>query len=126
VLGGKGENSSCSEQCRHASYALLDRKGVVFPVEMDQRCLMHIYNSRELCLLDTLPYLVQAGPAVLRIEARLENETYVARAVKAYRQVLESLHNYPDRLLDLSAQMEKLVDGGPGFTRGHYYRGVMD
>ncbi len=126
VLGGKGENSNCSRQCRHTSYALLDRKGVAFPVETDQHCLMHIYNSRELCLLDTLPYLAQAGPAVLRIEARRENETYVARAVKTYRQVLDSLRNSPDGMPDLPALMQKLVEGGPGFTRGHYYRGVMD
>jgi len=126
VLGGKGENNSCSGQCSHASYALLDRKGVVFPVETDRHCLMHIYNSRELCLLDTLPYLAKVGPAVLRIEARRENETYVARAVKTYRQVLDGLRISPDKLPDLSAIMEKLVEGGPGFTRGHYYRGVMD
>ncbi len=126
VLGGKGENSSCSGQCHNVSYALLDRKGVVFPVETDQRCLMHIYNSRELCLLDTLPSLVQAGLAVLRIEARRENEAYVARVVKTYRKVLDSLHNSPVNLPDLQTTMEELVAGGPGFTRGHYYRGVMD
>ena len=125
VLGGKGENSSCSGQCRNSSYGLLDRKEIVFPVETDERCLMYIFNSRELCLLDTLPTLAQAGPAVLRIEARRENETYVARVVKAYRQVLDSLHNYPADLPDLQAIMEKLVAEGPGFTRGHYYRGVM-
>jgi len=126
VMGGKSENSNCSGQCRQGSYALLDRKGVVFPVETDQRCLMHIYNSRELCLLDTLPYLTQAGPTVLRIEARRENETYVRRTVKAYRRVLDSLCNHSDRLLDLSSIMQNLVEDGPGFTRGHYYRGVMD
>ncbi|AGL01172.1 DUF3656 domain-containing U32 family peptidase [Desulfoscipio gibsoniae] len=126
VLGGKGEDTTCSVRCRDASFALLDRKGVIFPVETDQHCLMHIFNSRELCLLDTLPYLVQARPAVLRIEARRDNENYVARTVKAYRQVLDSLRSYPDRLPDLQAMMQKLVEGGPGFTRGHYYRGVMD
>lgn len=126
VLGGKDEDSGCSMRCRDASFALLDRKGVVFPVETDQHCLMHIYNSRELCLLDTLPYLVQAGPAVLRVEARREDQDYVARTVKTYRWVLDSLRNSPDRLPDLTAVMQKMVQGGPGFTRGHYYRGVMD
>lgn len=126
VLGGKRGNSACSGRCRGNTFGLLDRKGVIFPVEMDRHCLMHIYNSRELCLLDTLPYLVQAGPAVLRIEARRENEIYVARTVRIYRQVLDGLRKFPDRLSDLPAIMEKLVEGGPGFTRGHYYRGIMD
>lgn len=126
LLGGKAGDAACKAPCRSGTYALLDRKGVIFPVETDSRCLMHVFNSRELCLLDTLPYLAGTGLSVLRIEARREDANYVARAVRAYRKVLDGLRNTPKRLPDLEAAVCELTAGGPGYTRGHYYRGVMD
>lgn len=126
LLGGKGKASSCAQACRNSSFALKDRKGIIFPVETDINCLMHIFNSRELCLLETLPYLANAGPAVFRIEARRESDAYVARAVRVYRQLMDSLQNKQKKRTDLAAMMQELVEGGPGYTRGHYYRGVMD
>ncbi|WP_027365537.1 DUF3656 domain-containing U32 family peptidase [Desulfotruncus alcoholivorax] len=126
LLGGKGSGKNCSAPCRGTSFALRDRKGVVFPVETDANCLMHIYNSRELCLLDTLPYLVETGPAVLRVEARREDEQYIARTAGAYRRVLNSLRKKGDELPDLGGMVQELAARGPGYTRGHYYRGVID
>lgn len=126
LLGGKGAGKSCNAPCRGTAFALRDRKGVIFPVETDANCIMHIYNSRELCLLDTLPYLVETGPAVLRVEARREDEQYIARTAGAYRRVLNSLRQKGEELPDLGAMVQELTARGPGYTRGHYYRGVMD
>lgn len=126
LLGGKGESNKCSVPCKNASFGLLDRKGVIFPVETDENCMMHIFNSRELCLLETLPYLAQAGPSVLRIEARREDAAYVAGTTQAYRQVLDNLKTKQNKLPDLTAMVHELTQGGPGYTRGHYYRGVLD
>lgn len=126
LLGGKETGKSCSAPCRGKTFALRDRKEVLFPVETDANCMMHIYNSRELCLLDTLPYLVETGPAVLRVEARREDEQYIARTAGAYRRVLDALGRKGAELPDLGAMVQELAAQGPGFTRGHYYRGVMD
>jgi len=126
LLGGISEEKKCAAPCRSGSYGLLDRKGVLFPVETDKRCLMHVFNSRELCLLDTLPYLSGAGLASIRIEARRNDADYVAKTVRAYRHILDRLRGKPDRLPDLEAVVRELTAGGPGFTRGHYYRGVTE
>ncbi|MFA7468590.1 MAG: U32 family peptidase, partial [Desulfotomaculaceae bacterium] len=126
LLGGKCEDKKCTAPCRGASFGLLDRKNVVFPVETDSSCLMHVFNSRELCLLDTLPYLAGAGLASIRIEARRDNVEYVAKTVRAYRNILDGLRDKPNRLPDLETAVRELTAQGPGYTRGHYYRGVMD
>jgi len=126
LLGGKGSDKNCTAPCRGRTFALRDRKGVIFPVETDANCMMHIYNSRELCLLDTLPYLVESGPAVLRVEARRDAEHNIARTAAAYRRVLNSLDKKGNELPDLGAMVQELTAQGPGYTRGHYYRGVMD
>lgn len=126
LLGGMGGGGRCSAPCGEGPYALLDRKGVLFPVETDSHCLMHVFNSRELCLLDALPSLVQTGLAVLRIEARREEPGQVTKSVRTYRRVLDALREDQQRLPDLEAAVCELTAGGPGYTRGHYYRGVMD
>ncbi|KJS13978.1 MAG: peptidase U32 [Peptococcaceae bacterium BRH_c8a] len=126
LLGGRCEDKKCTVPCRSGSFGLLDRKDVVFPVETDSSCLMHVFNSRELCLLDTLPYLAGAGLASIRIEARRDDVKYVAKTVRAYRNILDGLRDKPNRLPDLETVVRELTAQGPGYTRGHYYRGVMD
>ena len=126
LLGGKATDIPCSRPCRKNDYFLRDRKNIIFPIKTDNRCLMHIYNSRELCLLDTLPSLTKDGLEILRIEARHEQPAHIARIVQAYRLVLDTLKNHPDQTPNLSDIMDSLRGTGPGFTRGHYYRGVLD
>lgn len=118
--GSKG----CSNPCGGLACGLKDRKGVVFPVEIDQFCRMHIFNSRDLCLIEDIGALAGAGVAVLRIEARREVAGYVRDVVSAYRTVLER-HGTGDEA-DLTALKAILAKNSPqGFTKGHFYRGVL-
>ena len=124
LLGGGRPFDGCRGPCRDRRYGLKDRKGVIFPLEMDQACRMHIFNSRDLCMLDRVGDLAAAGPAVLRVEARQEGADYVRDVVRAYRRVMAVL---PEALTadELAGWKQSLVRYSPaGFTRGHYYRGV--
>lgn len=86
---------------------------------------MHVFNSRDLCLIDDLPELARAGVSCVRIEARREAARYVARTVEIYRGVLDALAAGGKRLPNLEAAREKLQALSPaGLTKGHYYRGV--
>lgn len=125
LLGGREKEKPCGIPCRGATFALRDRKGMIFPVETDANCLMHIFNAKELCLLETLPTLARVGPAVLRIEARRGDERYVQRTVQTYRQALDGLYRTPEELTGLTLLRQELM-GDAGYTRGHYYRGVLD
>jgi putative protease len=123
LLGG-GKPGTCPGPCREQWYGLKDRKGFVFPVEMDQFCRMHIFNSRDLCLIEDIGLITGTGAAALRIEARREGHDYVRDAVKAYRKVLEMTGRMSGG--DISALKEILAGHSPqGFTKGHYYRGVI-
>ncbi len=125
LLGDGRPHGDCRGPCRDRHYGLRDRKGVVFPLEMDRACRMHIFNSRDLCMLEHTGDLVGAGPAALRIEARREGAGYVRDVVRAYRRVMASL---PEALAgdELAGLKKSLAGYSPaGFTRGHYYRGVL-
>lgn len=124
LLGG-GKAKGCPGPCGGLRCGLEDRKGVVFPVEVDQFCRMHIFNSRDLCVLGDISSLTGAGVSVLRIEARREGAEYVRDVVRAYRSAMEPLPKGREEE-KLSELKEALAKYSPeGFTKGHYYRGVL-
>ncbi|NMA52752.1 MAG: peptidase U32, partial [Peptococcaceae bacterium] len=115
---------SCAGSCRRA-YGLKDRKGVVFPVETDRSCRMHIFNSRDLCMIDDLSAITGAGVAVVRIEAGRQSAEYVSDVVRAYHTALGT----PERQREETTSRLKdslLKYSEAGFTKGHYYRGVIN
>lgn len=124
LMGGLTSTNQCAGPCRNQSCGLKDRKGVVFPIEVDQYCHQHIFNSKELCLIDDLGTLADAGISVLRIDARIVSPARVGRITEAYRQVLDlyPLAEWKNKAVSRKAELEKETTG---FTKGHYYRGVI-
>lgn len=127
VVGGVmgGADGRCRTACRGAAFMLRDRKGVDFPVAVDRRCRMHIFNARDLCMLDHLGDLAGTGVASLRLDLRLRSPAYASRVVSTYRRALEALaddvrHRVPEAVVQ---QVIALSPGG--ITRGHYFRGVL-
>ena len=126
LLGGAGGDTSCGNPCGTWQGGLKDRIGVVFPVEVDRHCRMHVFNSRDLCLLDNVGRLLDSGVRVLRVEARKEGPGYVEQVVATYRRALDRYQAGQPYHGDLDAEKELLAKHSPaGFTRGHYFRGVL-
>ncbi|MEG6617063.1 DUF3656 domain-containing protein [Peptococcaceae bacterium 1198_IL3148] len=124
LLGGLTSQNKCSGPCRNQSCGLKDRKGIVFPIKVDQYCHQHIFNSKELCMIEDIGPLAAAGLSVLRIDARIVNAERAKHIVQAYRNVLRF---YPDQewyeiAANAKAELEK---ESMGFTKGHYYRGII-
>lgn len=121
LLGG-GE-IACGGACHSLQCGLKDRKGVIFPVETDRHCRMHIFNSRDLCVIEDLPALRSAGVSVLRIEGARLGADYVRDVVNSYHTALDlpasQIEEKTARLKDLMLKYSPA-----GFTKGHYYRGV--
>lgn len=124
-LLGSGRPEGCSSPCGSRRCALKDRKGFVFPLEQDQFCRIHIFNSRDLCVIDDIGSLAEAGVSVLRIEARNAGPDYVREVVRAYRTVLDMLPEMPGEK-EVSVLKDSMSRYSPqGFTKGHFYRGVL-
>ena len=126
VLSDGAPGKACPGECRKGGYRLKDRTGALFPVETDRHCRMHLFNSRDLCLVEDLPELAGAGVDCVRIEARRENHRYVSQVTGVYRKVLDRLASGGGRKTPgLEAARERLEGLSPaGITKGHYYRGV--
>ncbi|MEW6446725.1 MAG: DUF3656 domain-containing protein [Bacillota bacterium] len=121
VLGNMALGRRCNAPCGGKTFYLRDRLGVLFPVFMDTACRMHVFNSRELVMLEHLPALLRAGVSGLRIEARTRDAAYVSRVTQVYRQALDAV--LAGMRVDLEG-LERRLTEGMEFTRGHYFRGV--
>ncbi|MGI6678661.1 MAG: DUF3656 domain-containing U32 family peptidase [Dehalobacterium sp.] len=126
ILGGKEGAKACSQPCRGKSFGLKDRMNMVFPVEVDQFCRMHLYNPKELSMLAHVDKFLQLGIDSLRIEAKRYSPSAVSQVTQIYRQVIDAASSHLMQHLDLES-LEKTIAKvtNAGFTKGHYYRGVI-
>lgn len=96
-LSGRSANrGTCSHPCRW-QYSLQEesRPGEYFPIEEDGRGT-YIFNSRDLCLIDHLPELIQAGVDSVKIEGRMKSLYYVAAVTRVYRAALDAWRDNPE------------------------------
>ncbi|MDY0349913.1 MAG: U32 family peptidase [Desulfobulbaceae bacterium] len=93
LTGRDANRGDCAQPCRY-SYRLVEEKrpGLFFPVEEDERGT-YIFNSRDLCLLNRLPQLIDAGVDSLKIEGRMKAVGYVGGVVRVYRAALDWLRD---------------------------------
>jgi putative protease len=88
---------------------LKDEKGFAFPVKTAQG-RTYVMNSRELCMLEYVPEILEAGVTCLRIEAGMYDKNKTREITRAYREAMDK-------------RMGRACEGE--YTTGHYFRGVV-
>lgn len=105
--------------------SIRDKKGFVFPVRHDNQCRTHIYNSKELGLVDSIPGIIKAGVRSLRIEGMFYDAKQVEEVTMFYSHAIETYLENPAQY-DGSVYLSRLKKMFPGnLTKGHYFRGVQ-
>jgi putative protease len=113
----------CSHPCRWR-YALVEelRPNEFYPITEDPRGT-YVFNSKDLCMIQHLPELIQTGVTSLKIEGRMKGIHYLATVVKTYRDAIDTFvadpENYttnPQWLEDLSQVYHR--EFGTGFYLG--------
>ena len=91
MTGRDSNRGECAQPCRY-QYALMEEKrpGEYFPVFEDEKGT-YIMNSRDMCMIDHLDDLIDAGVDCLKIEGRAKSAYYAAIVTGAYRHVLDDL-----------------------------------
>ena len=89
MTGRDSNRGACAQPCRY-QYALMEEKrpGEYFPVFEDEKGT-YIMNSRDMCMIDHLDDLMDAGVDCLKIEGRAKSAYYAAIETGAYRHVLD-------------------------------------
>lgn len=106
MTGRDANQGQCAHPCRY-SYALVEEKrpGEYFPVYEDERGT-YIFNSKDLCLLKSLPELIAVGVDSLKIEGRMKSIFYVGGVVRVYRAALDHLREVDPKLWQMPAKIE--------------------
>ena len=91
MTGRDSNRGACAQPCRY-EYALVEEKrpGQYFPVFEDEKGT-YIMNSRDMCMIDHLEDLCDAGLASLKIEGRAKSAYYAAIVTGAYRHCLDAV-----------------------------------
>ena len=91
MTGRDSNRGACAQPCRY-QYALMEEKrpGEYFPVFEDEQGT-YIMNSRDMCMIDHLDDLMDAGVDCIKIEGRAKSAYYAAIVAGAYRHVLDDV-----------------------------------
>lgn len=87
----------CSQPCRW-KYMLMEesRPGIYLPIFEDDRG-SYILSSEDLCLIEYIPNLIDAGVDSLKIEGRMKGINYVGNVVRVYRKAIDEYLDNPDK-----------------------------
>lgn len=93
--GRDANRGSCTHPCRW-KYAVAEetRPGEYMPVEEDERGT-YLFNSKDLCMIEHIPELVEAGIDSLKIEGRMKTALYVATVARTYRRAIDDFFDSP-------------------------------
>lgn len=123
LTGRDANQGACTHPCRW-KYNVVEEKrpGEYFPVEENDRGT-YIFNSKDLCMIEHIPELVEAGIDSFKIEGRMKTALYVATVARTYRKAiddyLESEEKYRQNLSYYKEEIGKCTYRQ--FTTGFYF-----
>ena len=89
MAGRDANKGACTHPCRW-KYAVMEenRPGQYMPIEENERGT-YIFNSKDLCMIEHIPELIDAGIDSFKIEGRMKTALYVATVARTYRMAID-------------------------------------
>ena len=121
LTGRDSNKGACAQPCRW-NYALgiKDDKDDIsyYPIQEDNKGT-YILNSKDLCLINNIKDLYDAGINSFKIEGRMKSNYYVATITNAYRRAIDDFYNNIKRHFDYISELQKTSNRE--FTTGFYF-----
>ncbi len=95
--GRDANQGACTHPCRW-KYAVVEEKrpGEYLPVYENERGT-YIFNSKDLCMIEHIPELIEAGIDSFKIEGRRKTALYVATVARTYRKAIDDYLTSPEK-----------------------------
>ncbi|MFT8348882.1 peptidase U32 family protein [Clostridium saccharoperbutylacetonicum] len=122
ITGRDSNRGTCTQPCRF-KYHLYEEKepGNYEKVDEDGNG-MYFMNSKDLCMIEHIPELIEAGINSFKIEGRIKSSYYVASVVKAYRQAIDKYFEDPTNYkYDIKWLKELEKPSHRPYTTGFYF-----
>lgn len=94
--GRDANGGACTHPCRW-KYAIVEEKrpGEYLPVYENERGT-YIFNSKDLCMIEHIPELMESGIDSFKIEGRMKTALYVATVARTYRRAIDDYKQSPE------------------------------
>ena len=90
INGRDGNRGTCTQPCRW-NYALVEEKRPDMPLPIEQSDLgTFILSSKDMCMIEHIPELMESGIASFKIEGRMKSAYYTAVVTNAYRMAMDA------------------------------------
>ena len=122
MVNRDANRGACAHPCRW-KYSLVEeqRPGEYYPIEEDERGT-YILNSRDLCMIEHMPDLIEAGVASAKIEGRMKSVFYVATVVRVYRKAIDAYYHDKENFAFKPEWLSELKKvSHREFTTGFYF-----
>ena len=123
LTGRDANQGACTHPCRW-KYSIVEetRPGEYMPVFENERGT-YIFNSKDLCMIEHIPQLVEAGIDSLKIEGRMKTALYVATVARTYRKAIDDYFDSPDRYRENMSWYKEEISKCTyrQFTTGFYF-----
>lgn len=122
MAGRDANRGDCAHPCRWKYYLMEEKRpGEYMPVFENERGTF-IFNSRDLCMIEHIPEMIDAGVTSLKIEGRMKSSFYVATVVKAYREAIDAYYRDPEKYSFDPSWLEEISKvSHREFTTGFYF-----
>lgn len=122
MTGRDANRGACAHPCRWNYYLVEEKRpGEYIPVNEDERGT-YFFNSKDLCLIEHIPQLIDSGITSFKIEGRMKSIFYVAVIVGAYRKAIDAFYKDPVHYQYNSEWLEELKKvSHRNFTTGFYF-----
>lgn len=128
MVGRDANRGECTHPCRW-KYSLMEEKrpGEYFPVMENERGT-YIFNSKDLCMIEHLPDLIEAGIDSFKIEGRMKTALYVATVARTYRKAIDDYLESPEKYKEnMPWYLDQISDCTyRQFTTGFFYNKPSD
>ena len=128
AMGGRdGNRGTCTQPCRW-NYKLIEEKRPGTPLGVEQNELgTFIMSSKDLCMIEHIPELMESGAVSFKIEGRMKSAYYTAVVTNAYRMAIDAyLHDPKNYCYDPAWKIELESVSHREYGTGFFFSEPMD
>ncbi|AOY77036.1 peptidase U32 family protein [Clostridium formicaceticum] len=121
MAGRDANRGECAHPCRWNYYLVEEKRpGEYMPIIEDEKG-SYIMNSKDLCMIEYIPELIESGINSLKIEGRMKTTYYVATIIRAYRMAIDAYYDNPKEWKCLPEWLREIKKASHrDFTTGFY------
>jgi len=123
MTGRDANMGDCAQPCRYKYHVVEEKRpGEYFPIEEHEEGTF-LFNSKDLCMIEHLPQVIDSGIMSLKIEGRVKSSYYVATVIRSYRMALDAYLKDPENYQYNPAWLDEIRKvSHRDFTTGFFFK----